>query len=473
MRDILRPDYDQVLLLPPVMEDWIGAEHPARFIREVVAQSGSGTPGISQPDPHTGGTCYAPEMLLAVWLYGYCRGIRSTRKLEAACREDMGFVWLSGNLRPDHNALWRFWNANHEALRGFFKDTVRLAMRMDLVGFALEAIDGTKIPALCAARRGYDEAGLERALSRAEQRVMELEQALRDAAADISTPESALPAELRSATRLREKVQAALESVRAGERRHCHPQEPEAARMVLSTGGNRFGYNGQACVDAKAQLITACELSTQASDNGLLMGLKQAAEQNTESKTAQTLADSGYQSGATFSAAEAAGADVIVPLPESVQGRDDQPWHNSCFHYDEARDVVLCPEGHILRFHHQRQRREMPVRVFRNSAACRHCPVRKHCTKDKAGRAIDITPHHTALVRHREKMKRPEVRKLYGRRSGIVEPVFARAKAQSGFMRFTVRGKAKAAVQWALVCTAVNLRRLHSFWKTRRSEAVA
>ena len=472
MRDILRPDYDQVLLLPPVMEDWIGPEHPARFIREVVAQAGGGTPEFRQPDPHTGGTCYAPEMLLAVWLYGYCRGIRSTRKLEVACREDMGFVWLSGNLRPDHNALWRFWNANHQALRGFFKDTVRLAIRMDLVGFALEAIDGTKIPALCAARRGYDEAGLQRALSRAEQRVMELERALQEAAAE-STPESALPAQLRSATRLREKVQAALESVRTGERRHCHPQEPEAARMILSTGGNRFGYNGQACVDAKAQIITACALSTQATDNGLLMGMKQAAEQNTENQTTQTLADSGYQSEATFSAAEAAGAEVIVPLPEPVQGREDQPYHNSRFHYDEARDVILCPEGRILGFHHQRLRREIPVRVFRNSAACRHCPVRGQCTKDKAGRAIDITPHHMALVRHREKMKRPELQQLYRKSAGIVEPVFARAKAKFGFVRFTVRGKAKAAVQWAMICTAVNLRRLQSFWKTGRSEVVA
>jgi len=469
MRDILRPDYDQVLLLPPVMEDWIGAEHPARFIREVVAQAG-GNPEFRQPDPHTGGTCYAPEMLLAVWLYGYCRGIRSTRKLEVACREDMGFVWLSGNLRPDHNALWRFWNANHKGLRAFFKDTVRLAMKMDLVGFALEAIDGTKIPAVCAARRGYDAAGLQRALSRAEERVTELEQALQAAAAE-STPESALPAQLRSATILREKVRAALECVRGGERQHCHPEELEAVRMKLSTGGNRFGYNGQACVDAKAQIITACELRTQANDHGLLMVMKQAAEQNTEGKTEQTLADSGYQSEATFSAAEAAGAEVMVPLPVPVQGREDQPFHNSRFHYDEARDAVLCPEGHSLVFHHQRQRREMPVRVFRNSAACRHCPVRKQCTKDKAGRAIDITPHHAALVRHRKKMKRPEVQQLYRKRSGIVEPVFARAKAQGGFARFTVRGQAKASVQWALVCTSINLRRLHSFWKTRRSGA--
>src|SRR6187431_3202174 len=97
MRNILRADYDQMLLLPASVEDWIGAQHPARFIREVVAQTPLAELGVQPPNEVEGGTCFGAELLLGVWLYGYFRKIRSTRALESACREDLGFVWLSGN----------------------------------------------------------------------------------------------------------------------------------------------------------------------------------------------------------------------------------------------------------------------------------------------------------------------------------------------------------------------------------------
>jgi len=464
MRDILEPDYDQILLLPPALEDWIGAEHPARFIRQLVEQNDLRALGVKLPDAQTGGSCYAPGMLLAVWLYGYCRGVRSTRKLETACREEMGFVWLSGNLRPDHNALWRFWNTNREALARVFTLTVRVAVRLGLVGFALEAVDGSKTDAVCAARQRCSREGLESALQRAEQKVERLEAALHAEGSAQPAPEdnAALPPELRRARALREKVSEALRVVQRGEKNHCHPQEPEATRLVMADGGNRFGYNAQVCVDGTAAIITAAVLETHANDCGLLLPVSNAAKENTGKRAEHTLADTGYVSTPAIGEAESAGVNLIMPLRESMTGEGDQPYHHSRFRYDADTDAVHCPEDRMLHFHHARLRHgEHPVRVYRNPAACRECPVRAQCTKDKAGRAIDITPHHQAVARHREKMQRPEAQSLYRKRSGLVEPVFARAKTQSGFKRFTVRGRAKAAVQWALVCTGYNLMRLY------------
>ena len=86
-------------------------------------------------------------MLLKVWLYGWMTRVRSCRGLEKACFESMAFIWLTGNNHPDHNTLWRFFRDNKKALRKLFKLVVQEALKNDLVGFALHALDGTKIVA--------------------------------------------------------------------------------------------------------------------------------------------------------------------------------------------------------------------------------------------------------------------------------------------------------------------------------------
>src|SRR5688572_21665261 len=129
MRRILRADFQEVHLLPAAVEDWLGAQHPARFIREFVESLDLSELGVTEPNPEEGGQCYASELLLSVWLYGYWRRVRTPRKLEDACRSDIGFIWLSGN----HHALWRFWNGNKLAVRNLFKKTVAVAIKLELV----------------------------------------------------------------------------------------------------------------------------------------------------------------------------------------------------------------------------------------------------------------------------------------------------------------------------------------------------
>src|SRR3954447_11682622 len=116
MRRVLTADYNQQLMLPPSVEEWIGPEHPARFIREFIGLLDLRELGLDTIGREEGWVAYDPRLLLAAWLLGYLRNLRSTRVLETACREEMGFVWLTGNHRPDHNALWRFWQTHREAV---------------------------------------------------------------------------------------------------------------------------------------------------------------------------------------------------------------------------------------------------------------------------------------------------------------------------------------------------------------------
>jgi len=89
----IAPDYGQQFLFPPALEDWIGADHPARFLREFVDQLDLPALGFAMPVSLAGRPAYAPSLLLKIWLYGYYHRIRSTRKLEAAC----GDVVLAGD----------------------------------------------------------------------------------------------------------------------------------------------------------------------------------------------------------------------------------------------------------------------------------------------------------------------------------------------------------------------------------------
>jgi hypothetical protein len=95
-------DRDQAFLLPPDVREWLPADHLAWFMLDVVDQLDLG-PFLKayRADGH-GRAAYAPRMLLAVLLYAYCTGIRSSRQIERRCREDIAFRVLSGNSSPDH-----------------------------------------------------------------------------------------------------------------------------------------------------------------------------------------------------------------------------------------------------------------------------------------------------------------------------------------------------------------------------------
>ncbi len=98
--------------MPPTLEELLAEDHPARvvaaFVDSLTATEWSEI-GIDLRDRRMRARAYHPRALLGVWLYGFMNGVHSTRKLEAACREQLPYLWLAGGQRPDHNTLWRFW----------------------------------------------------------------------------------------------------------------------------------------------------------------------------------------------------------------------------------------------------------------------------------------------------------------------------------------------------------------------------
>jgi transposase len=396
---------------------------------------------------------YSSSVLLKVWLFAYLNKIRSSRALERACHENVALLWLSGLLYPDHNTLWRFWTTNQKAIGELFRHTVRVACRMGLVDMVLNAVDGTKIQAVCSGRSGWSKETVEELLAALEPEIEQMEQQIQQ----TGTPEGStyqLPSELADKKRLREQLQLVRSQMKQIDRGQLHPQEPEARRMPCE-GRNRFGYNAQAVADSKAGVVVAAELTNQEQDGGLAVAMLEQAQANTGQKAQRTVADSGYGGAQDLAQAQAAGHELIAP-PAQGSKRAAHPYHASHFEYDELKDVCVCPQGKELKLERITDKADRGlVRVYRCEVA--NCPVKNLCTKDRQGRMIELGQHHKLVTQQREKLARPDIQALWRRRQVIIEPVFATIKELLGFRRWTLRGLARARTQWLWLCSIVNL----------------
>ena len=463
MAQPITPDYGQQFLFPPALEDWVSADHPARFLREFVDQLDLPALGFAMPAAVEGRPPYAPSLLLKIWLYGYYHRIRSTRKLETACREQLSLLWLTGLIQPDHNSLWRFWRDNKKALRQIFKQTVQVAARTGAVGLALQALDGTKIQAACSGPKGWSKEYMEKLLAQLDTALDEIELTIVEENADADQPGYRLPAGLAQRQALRAEIKKGLAQLEADGRHHYHPVEPEARRMKVGDT-NRYAYNVQAVADEQEGIIVACAATRQETDAGQLVPMIQQARENLGVAAANTVtvADTGYGAGADLQAAAENGMSVLVPPAEGKPARDN-PYATQHFDYDPQQRSVTCPQGRTLA--HEGHTTKNGVRVERFRCHWRDCPVRAHCTGDPKGRQIEIRPHAAIVQAMRQRLTQPAARSQWQQRAKIIEPRFGQIKQHDGFRRWTVWGLEAVKTQWTMVCATLNLRILYRRWQ--------
>ena len=154
-RGYLCPQRDQLFLLPVCMRDWLEEGHLAWFVLDVVGELD--TSGLHRrPGGCPGRPPYEPEMMCGLVLYAYCCGVRSSRRIEEACRTDAAFRVICGGLEPDHATIARFVADQEQALEGLFVDGLRLCAAAGLVDLGVVALDGTKVAADASLHRNRD-----------------------------------------------------------------------------------------------------------------------------------------------------------------------------------------------------------------------------------------------------------------------------------------------------------------------------
>jgi hypothetical protein len=231
--------------------------------------------------------------------------------------------------------------------------------------------------------------------------------------------------------------------------------------------GQRLAYNAQAVVDHDSDLVVAIDISGDETDHAQLVPMTQAVHDTLGEVAEQTVADAGYASGGQFAEAERRHLPVLVNVQQDSSEKGD--YAKSQFTYDAERDVYVCPRSEVLAFVRIEQpskSKPQARRVYR----CHNtkCPVRDRCSTDESGRAIKRLVTEEAFQRQVARQSGPDKQTLMSLRKEIIEHLFGNVKANHGFRRFTARGLAGAGAQWALICLAVNLRKLLPAWRDGR-----
>lgn len=233
-------------LMPPSADELLPPEHPARVVAAFVDSLTTddwAALGITLLARRLGAGRYHPRMLLAVWLYGFMTGQRSSRKLERACREQLPFIWLAGGQRPDHNTLWRFYRRHRGGLSHLLTLTVRAAVKLGLIDWSLQAADGTKIAGDASNRWTLTREQLERLEERSVRQIREIEET-RDPG---NAAQPMHQEELDEARELLRRARGALDELRRSGQRYVSLVDADARLLRRSGGGGHLtGYNAQA-----------------------------------------------------------------------------------------------------------------------------------------------------------------------------------------------------------------------------------
>jgi transposase len=375
-------DRDQVLLLPVDLREWLPAGHLAHFVIETVDELDLAAFFGAYRADGRGRPAHDPAMMVALVLYAYAKGDRSSRVIETRCVEDIAYRVIAANQAPDHSTIARFIERHEQPLGELFGQVLGLCRRAGLVRAGVLALDSTKIAADASgqANMSYEQIAREIvaqgiATDRAE------DELYGDARGDELPPELADPktrrqrlraakaeleAEWEAQRRAREQQALAREQHKAKTGRYPmgRPPKPSAddgpqGRLNLTDGDSRpvitprgfiQGYNAQA-VATTDQIVVAAELITHSPDGGQLAPMitaagRELAAAGSLNSPETVLADAGYWSGPDIRKLTGQGMTVLVP-PDAHTRKAPNPSRRGGL-YDEMRARLDSDEGRAL-----------------------------------------------------------------------------------------------------------------------------
>jgi len=447
----------QVVMFPVSVEDSLPRDCDVRLVGE--AMEALDWRAFEAAYADTGRPAYPPKVMCKLLVYGYSKGIRSSRALEEVVKHDQRYIWLAGGLKPDHSTIARFRKEHQAWFKQVYRATVRLCTEAGLVLLNVVATDGSKIPARASQRSLYNAKRLAKETAAIDQILAEAEAA--DRAQDELYGEGGggkLPAALADAKRRRQKLDEIASRLAQSGRNSVAASEGDC-RVMKTTQGLRPSYNAQLTVDSAHGVIVGADLTQAETDNGQLAGQLEQVVENVGCKPDLALADTGYSDEGTFkSLTESGQAALIPPREQPQQANRKDLFASRCFLPQGQRDVLICPAGRELTFRRIVHCSSGNYRVY-TAQDCRDCSFFGDCVKVKSKRARSVQVSVVAATREmmRQKLKTPQGKALYRLRQQTVERVIGRVKVGLGLDRFVLAGVGGAAVEWWLVCAAHNL----------------
>ena len=441
-------DHDTPLLLPPDLRDWVGPDHMVHFMMDAV--KALDLSGAQVNVRGTGSAQYPPSMMLGLLIYCYANGTFSSRRIQTLTHENVAVRLLCADTHPDHDTICKFRRENKELLGTAFHGVLELAAEAEVlqVGGLTVAVDGTKLLANASKHSAMSHDHVEKQMILAQEQISELlvkaEDADRTPLADgLSIPKEIVRREDRIAKlkeakkamaerakkRFEEEMvehekklaeRAAKQNTTGKKTKGKEPKAPEEgprpkdqynftdpeSRIMKDGGSFEQCYNAQAVVEVDTMLVVGGHVSDAPNDKRQLEPALAEVSPSVGSVT-EVLADSGYYSAEAVAAVEedGHGPTVYAAMKRHPHGRSVQQ-------LEKRDDPPPPPAG-------------APV-----------SEVMAHRLDTEAGK------------------------KLYGLRKQTVEPVFGIIKEAMGFRGFLMRGLEKVNIEWTLVTTSYNLKRL-------------
>jgi len=450
----------------------------------------------------TGAAAIHPKILLKVILLAYSKGMISSRQIERACQENIVFIALSYGYAPDHSTIAQFISSMQNEIQSIFSNILLVCEGMNLLGGTHFSLDGVKL----SANVSKEWSGTFDELKHKHNKLQEkLQQVIAEHAQADQQPEVELERQKKRERRFQLQVERLNRFLVEQEPKYgSHGKEiqsnvidNESVKMPSSHGVIQ-GYNAQALVDAKHQVILAAEaFSSQDHENlapmleGAKKNLAAIGKDETYFEAKELTADSNYHSLNSLTVCQEEKIDAYIPdlqfrkrdarfadqerFKDGVHGRRRSEaklslFSTADFSFDAGKQVYLCPQGKELTCHaHNQINRYRIYDVYHaRPQDCAACPLRAHClSKPTASRrylsvqAADQPPNLIDAMK--AKIDTDQGKKIYARRLGIVEPVFANICVHKHMDRFTLRTKPKVNVQWGLFALVHNIGKIHVF----------
>ena len=443
------PERRQQALLPADMMEWLPQDDIVHLIVEVVAMMDLSKFEAGYELGGAGKAPFAPQMLLALLIYAYSQGVRSSRAIERLCHRDAGYRFIVGDAIPDHTVIARFRQRHVTEMKQVFLGVLRLCREAGLMKLGLVALDGTKVQGNASLEANRTIAGIEAEIAQilAEAEATDAREDSQTAAQQGASLPKSLAGRADRLARLRtckEKLERQAEAAAARQQAKIDAREaeeqatgkrrrgrkPKAADPSVDPDTNACvtdpdsgimktrrgwlqGYNGQIVVTT-GQIIIAADVTTEANDVQQLHPMLAQAQANVlavaeegqqdEITLGAVVADAGYWSEANVGG-EADGCELIIATQKDHKQRAD----------------------------------------LRNAPAPR-------------GRK---PKNMTARERMDRKLRTKRGRERYRHRGTAVEPVFGQMKDRQGARHFSMRGLERCRGEWNLHAAVHNMRKLH------------
>ena len=396
---------------------------------------------------------YAPWSMLGLILYGLMNGQSSLRQLENLARLDLGGMWVSGGIYPDHATIGRFILLHQERLSvEFFEAVTRSILKKTDSKAHSVAGDGTVIEAACSRYQLLKkEAMAERALS--------LEKAAKANPEDIKKQrqsEQANDAKVLLETRIeaREAKGRKTDSIR------INPLEPEAVVQPQKHSGYSASYKPS--VLANEQRIVVAQTVHPSAEVSVIPSLLNQCESLSGETPNELLLDAGYFCDQTIK--ESLKRDISLLCPEGNDGGQSKQYRRypkGQFIYNELEDHYLCPAGHEMQpISSYKGSDKYESYILYGTSECKTCPLKEKCTKSQNGRQVKRYPSDEMKDALRQVMLQPKAQQRFKYRKAMVEPVFSVLRGVHGLTRFKRNGLKAVKLEFALHILAYNLSRL-------------